>query len=184
MNSVKKFYFYTGMVSLCAGALFFCCYQEWLVIYWNRPSRALYDTISESKKTVTLSFWKNNEWSQEQAVLMWSDTLTKSAHTLITYWLTTVKEEGYLDKQVGIETVLSSPSGQELYLSFTRNPFSKQWSAYQKHMFIEGLLKTVRYNNLSCSHVYFLVNHQPLVDYHLDFTIGWPLSGFLNQTNL
>jgi hypothetical protein len=45
---------------------------------------------------------------------------------------------------------------------------------------IEGLLKTLRENDIKIQRIHFLLHHQPLVDYHLDFSHPWPLEGFLN----
>ncbi len=177
----KKFIFYGSLLtaSIIAGGLFFCIYNEWLLISWNRPTRTALFASSHSTKNIHLSMWKNNGWYQEQVSTLWSENLTQATQTLVTHWLALLKEEGMIDKSIALESVLASPSGQEVYISLNRNLFDKQWSAHQKHHCIEGLLKTMRDNNLTCSGVYFLVHHQPLVDYHLDFSIAWPLSGFI-----
>ena len=48
-------------------------------------------------------------------------------------------------------------------------------------MWIEGLLKTVRENNIHVQSLYFLVRNKPLHDAHLEFCHPWPLAGYLAQ---
>ena len=52
---------------------------------------------------------------------------------------------------------------------------------FKKWMMIEGVLKTLRENNITVKDVHFLVQHQPLSDPHLDFSVAWPLHGFINS---
>jgi hypothetical protein len=84
-----------------------------------------------------------------------------------------------MEKKVSLQSVVPSPSGVEAYISFDRNPFTKNQSTYEKFMWIEGLLKTVRENGIQLQSIYFLVHHQPLTDFHLDFSNAWPISGFI-----
>lgn len=67
---------------------------------------------------------------------------------------------------------------QEAYLSFDRNPFGKEQSTFEKWIWVESLLKTVRIADVPLQSIYFLAYHQPLHDVHLDFSISWPVVGF------
>ena len=78
-----------------------------------------------------------------------------------------------------IEAISLSGSGSDLYISFDRSPLSKGSSTYEKLLWVEGLLKTVRANDSRIQSVHFLVHHQPLVDATLDFSYAWPIGGFI-----
>jgi hypothetical protein len=88
------------------------------------------------------------------------------------------EDEKTVQRTVNIESVVDDGGGT-VYISFDRNPFDKQASTYTKLMWIEGLLKTIRDNESTVQQIYFLVHHQPLIDYHLDFSTAWPIVGFL-----
>jgi hypothetical protein len=46
-------------------------------------------------------------------------------------------------------------------------------------MLIEGLFKTIALNNIHVAQVQLLVHHQLLQDAHLDFSLPWPIHGFI-----
>jgi hypothetical protein len=66
-------------------------------------------------------------------------------------------------------------------LSFDRSPFPTEWTTYEQWMWIESLLKTVRDNDIRIQRIRFLVHHQELIDYHLDFSNPWPIIGFAGR---
>jgi len=66
-----------------------------------------------------------------------------------------------------------------VYLSFDHNIFAKEETIFKKWMLIEGLLKTLAFNGIAISYVQFLVQHQQLHDAHLDFSLAWPIQGFM-----
>ena len=55
---------------------------------------------------------------------------------------------------------------------------SKEWSILKKFKTVECLLKTLRGAGVCAHGLAFLVNHQYMNDFHLDFSQVWPLSGF------
>jgi hypothetical protein len=91
-------------------------------------------------------------------------------------------EEKIISKAISVQSAMLSPAGHELYISFNRNPLKKEKSTYEKWMFIEGLLRTVRENKIVVQAIHFLIHHQPINDHHLDFSKSWPLVGFLEST--
>ena len=126
-------------------------------------------------------YWHNGAWQTEHQELIWGSNTEKNCLYLINTWLTLLDEEGIMEKRVTLQTALLSPSGQEIYLSFDRSPFQPEDSTFAKWMWIEGLLKTLRENEVKLTNVQILVHHQPINDQHLDFTNPWPLQGFAQK---
>ena len=91
-----------------------------------------------------------------------------------------MQEERILEKRVYVDSVALSKDNQ-IFFSFDCNPLEKEWSIFKKWNFIESILKTISYADLKFRGVNFLVNHQILEDDHLDFSVEWPLEGFLQQ---
>lgn len=162
-------------ISFLLGILFFCVYQEWLIVYWNRPYNFHQEKISTEKKTVALFRLKNDKWVKEPATILWSDDPKENMKKLAGEWISWLEDEQKLQKKVTIQSVLFSPSGYEMYLSFDHNPFDTQWSIYQKECFIKALLKTFKENGCTASSLYFLAHHKPLQDPHLNFNEPWIL---------
>lgn len=176
----KQYKIILVILCLSAGILFFCVHQQWLVVYWNKKNNTLLKQHNVAKKTVSLFIKKDQRWYQEDAQILWSEHDSEnSINHLIAQWLNLAAEEQAIDAATKIQSVLLSPSKQELYISFDTYPFTPTQSAHEKSMCIEGLLKTLRENKITIPSVYFLVHHKLLVDYHLDFSQAWPLSGFL-----
>lgn len=90
-------------------------------------------------------------------------------------------EEQVLTEKVQLETLALPESGQEAYLSFNRTFLSDQWSTWKKWHFVEGLARTLYYACPAVNTLFFQVNHQIMIDEHLDFSLGWPTGGFEEQ---
>jgi hypothetical protein len=132
-----------------------------------------------SKKKVTLYFWKHDQWRKETTQLLWSENLDTNIETLCKAWLTLLEDEGLITTPVRLQSVLLSPSKSQAYLSFDRNFLPQDGPVYDKWLRVEALLKTIRENDISLSHIQFLVDHQPMLDYHLEFSNPWSVTGFL-----
>lgn len=161
------------------GIILFAIYHEWFII--RLPQIGLSPTQQQlkTKKNVSLSFWYDDRWQTEEQNILWSNVTPHNLYTLTTSWLNTLDEEGVTAKKVILESVTASPSGNDAYISFDRNPFMKEWPAYTKWMWVEGLLKTIRENNIAVQHIYFLIRNKPLHDTQLEFSHAWPLTGYL-----
>ena len=197
-----------SIVGFLAGLVFFCTYQEWLVIYWHKPSHHTQITSTIEKKNITLWREKDNSWIKESFHILWSENQKETERSpfairhrqgygaiseasadsgpqrgssenfklLTTTWLAWLHDEQVLTKKIGVESILFSPSGYEMYVSFDYNPFEKNWSIYQKESFIHALLKNYKEQGCTASYLYVLVHHKPLQDMHLDFSEPWQLS--------
>ncbi len=170
-----------SIVSLLIALIFCALYNQWIII--SIPHTHTIESShnpSFHKKEITLHFFNNNKWHTEKQELLWSHTTAKNAYQLINAWLSLLDEESIVPKKVTLQTALLSHTGT-LYLSFDNHLFTKENIIFKKWMIIEGLLKTLSENDISIQNVQFLVQHQPLTDYHLDFSLPWPAQGFLNS---
>ena len=59
--------------------------------------------------------------------------------------------------------------------------FEKEANTFEKWMFIEGILRTLKENGIPVQQVQFLRLRVPLNDPHLDFSKAWPIQGFMSS---
>lgn len=169
------------ITSFALGILFFCIYQEWLVIYWNRPSKLMAThQNNHTKQSVFITLWKDNQWLKKGCTIMHEENETAKLAAITTAWLLSAYDQQLLLKKITLEKAEISPSGTEGFLSFSESFFDQEATA-QEHLFlIESLLKTLQNNNISCQQIMFLAQDQPLNSLYLDFSLPWPLQGFLS----
>lgn len=173
-------YFLISILALIAGFLFYCLYNNLIIVSFQFKKRPeIIAEINAQKKSFKLIYWHKNKWNIEEKELLSSDNKAKTIDYLIKSWLSMLHDEHILIKDIDLQSIMLDKSGAEVYISFDHNPLNKKNSTFEKLMFIEGLLKTIRTNKIALNKVYFLVNHKPLIDYHLDFSQPWPLSGFI-----
>jgi hypothetical protein len=130
------------------------------------------------KKQVMLHYFHGDKWKMEKQEMLWQHNSEKNIFHLVNTWLALLDEEHITTKKTTLQSALVTPSGT-IYLSFDRNVFNKEEMIFKKWMLVEGLLKTIALHNNGITHVQFLVQHQQLVDAHLDFSIPWPVHGFI-----
>jgi hypothetical protein len=163
------------------GFLFFAFYNNWIILFlpsYNIESVDKKTSVKQEKRDVALYFWKDKRWNKEEINLLWSkDNDAENIKYLINGWLNLTEEESHIPA-ANLQSVLISSSGQQAYLSFDRNPLPQEGPVYDKLMFIEGILKTIRENGVNIQGVFFLAHHQIMRDYHLDFSKAWPVNGF------
>lgn len=180
MTTLNKYLF----ITLCVIALTFAYYgynNEWII--FNLPSKRLPSSVLQQpiiqKKPVTLHFWHNNRWYKESVDLIWSDDVVQNSSYLISSWLTLLDEEQKSDVKVSLVDVAITTSGTTALVCLSHSPFNDEDATYAKLMWLEGLLKTVREQIPTVQYLQFLVHHQPMRDYHLDFSHPWPVVGFI-----
>ena len=180
----KELWFITSaLVCLLAGILLYALTNEWIIIrfpFHQTPSTFSDKQIIERKK-VRLIFWHEKKWLSEDEEMIWTQKPVEDLTHILNRWLTLLDEEEIMGKKVTIQSVAINHSGNQAYISFDQNPFEMEDSTFTKWMWIEGLLKTIRYNNIHIQGCYFLVHHNMLYDDHLDFSHPWPLEGFLGE---
>ncbi|MBA3954628.1 hypothetical protein H0X48_04905 [Candidatus Dependentiae bacterium] len=182
---MKKIYYYIASLgALGAGLLLYAFYNELILV--KIPSKKVAASVSDinvKKRNFHLIYWHANKWVTEDKELISSDTLSKTLTNVLTSWLNLLEEEHIIQKKAVVQSVMLDATQTEAYISFDRSFLPKEFSTYRKLLLIEGLLKTLRDNSLPITVCYFLVNHQPMHDQHLDFSQGWPSTGFLEKTN-
>lgn len=161
-----------------AGLLFYAFYYNLIIFRSSFLSLTIPHQIAAEKKSATFFFYARDQWHELSKELIWHQDKKKLLKNIITQWLSILDEEGITDKRISLQSVVLSPSNTEVYISFDRNPFNKEASTFEKLMWVEGLLKTLRENNITIPSIHFLVHHNPIHDYHLDFTQAWPITGF------
>ncbi len=168
-------------VALIAGCLAALCYRGNIIfVFPSANTQMPANAMPIAKKQVKLFFWRADSWKYEKSELMLGSDAAETIAALANKWLTLLDEEGVMTKKVMVPAVLMAVSGNQAYISFDRYPFDKESAAYDKWMWLEGLLKTLRENGVAVPRIYFKVQHKPLRDYHLDFSSPWPLSGFMH----
>ncbi len=184
MFNIKKYNLYYIVISslgLLSGIIFYLFYHEYIIISFPNTHYLSYQTIKTNahKKTITFCYWNKSQFDSEEKEVIITDNKAQTLEYIINSWLSLLDEEQSMVKKIGVELVMVDYQGKDAFISFDRNPFDKQASLYEKWMWIEGLLKTVKNSGITVENITFLVHHKTLNDSHLDFTQAWPLHGFL-----
>ncbi len=178
-------YFFISLISFGAGIFFFAWYHNWIIITIPaRTSTLIVEKNSTEKKVVRLYHGDPNKARYETKELIITDSVTSNLTQIVSSWLLMLEEEELTRKKISLQTALLAPSGTEVFISFDRNPFEKQWSTQQKLWWLENLLKTIREQISSLKEIRFLVNHQAFSDPHIDFSRSWPLNGFFEKKTI
>ena len=156
-----------GICSLTA-ALFFAIQTERII--FNTPGKS-HVASKQTQTTACTLYWHDNMLQPETKQIMHNGNAQEHLAYIINTWLLFLYNED-VHKKVHAETVMLSPAGNELFISFDRNPFNKQQAIHEKLGFIESLFKTIR-PHTAARKVRFLVRHAPMCDAHLDFSCGW-----------
>lgn len=177
-----KLYVILSISMFCVGMLMCASYYEWIIIRSPLSIETLQkNNTNAHKKEIVLSFWKHETWLTEKHAILWSHDTAQNITLLLTALLNVLDDEHILDKKIRIESVCLSPSKQDAYISFDHTLFNQNMQVYEKWHLIESFLKTMKENDINVQNIHFLVYHEPLHDYHLDFNNPWPLHGFLHQ---
>ena len=167
-------------VLFMTGILFFLLYNEFLIIKFSlRPHANQSEQELVTKKTVTFSFWKEHRCQTEDSQVLWYTNQDQRILQITSRWLELFGEMQEDQNKISVQSVSLNKTEKEAYVSFDRTPFFENNSTYQKLLCIEGLLKTLKNAKITPQKIFFLVNHQPINDAHLDFSHGWPLQGFI-----
>ncbi|MDR3646268.1 MAG: hypothetical protein P4L22_01865 [Candidatus Babeliales bacterium] len=179
MNKFK--YLSHSFIFLILGTIFFGIQNDFIIFRWPTKTIAFKeDNNLATKKRIKLFYWNNNKWINETTTILVSANLQDNVQHILNSWLNLLDEEKIIEK-IFLQTALISEASNELFLSFDRNLLIEDHSTYQKLMLIEGLLKTLRENDIKVPKIYFLVYHKPMQDSHLDFSNTWPLEGFFKN---
>lgn len=174
-----RHYLYMSIALFVAGLLFYGLYNEMIIL--RLPFKASRQPIEQSqsqRKVMKLTYWNGKSYAHEEKEILYSTNSAQTLTDLITSWLSMLEEEKMMPKKVSLQSVMLDSTGQEAFISFDRNPLLKEKSTFQKLMWIEGLLKTIKDSGVPLKSVHILVYAKPLNDAHLDFNHAWPLAGY------
>jgi hypothetical protein len=176
---IHRQYLIISGIALCAGFLFFAVYNQWIIFStpWNRHAIAMQSEMIQ-KKQVVYYYFCGDKWKTEKQEILWYQHTDKNIFQVVNAWLTLVEDEHLIAKKTSVQPILISLANTA-YISFDHNILGKEETIFKKWMLIEGLLKTIASNDIGITHVQFLVQHQPLQDTHLDFSMPWSIHGFL-----
>ena len=169
-----------SMLLIFGGVLFFLHQESWIMINFASPSSHIKkNNIQIQPKETPIWIFANGNFKKETTEIIFSNDHAQTIKLLLNSWLTTLEEENIIDKQITVQSVILSPSGQDAFICLTESPLGKQASTYEKLMIIESMLKTLKDAKLGIINVRLLVHHQPMLDPHLNFDISWPVTGYL-----
>lgn len=178
MNFKQKAFLIT-LLSLFASLLFFA-YQESWILFMLPHKKQIQNLPTETKpKSATLYFWKYEKWSFENVSYITSQDPAHNIKTIAHLYFQLLDDETIIHNDITVNSVVLHQNQQIAFISFNQSPFNPEDHTQAKLMIIEGLLKTLRKNNITVPSIQFLTNHQPLKDDHLDFTVPWPLQGYI-----
>ena len=190
MNNTRA-YWYGASICLLGGVLFYALHQDWLLFFCSHRWAPKLCTMSSrgtdkhgahaARRKATLIFWHHDRWEKEMVDLVWPTDTAQAITYLLNSWLTLLDEEHITEQKITVQSVLLANNGTQALISFDRTPLAKESSTCAKWLLLEGLLKTIRENGIAITNVVFLVRHQPLRDYHLDFSNPWPIDGFFDK---
>ena len=177
MNNLKLIII--SFLLLFCGVLFFLQQESWIIINFSTPKSFIKkNNVSIQPKETPIWIFANGTFKKETAEIIFSNDHAQTIKMLINSWLTTLEEENITDKQITVQSVILSPSGQDAFICLTETPLNKQTSTHTKLMVIESMLKTLKDAKLGITNIRLLVHHQPMQDPHLNFDISWPVTGF------
>lgn len=169
-----------AFTALLIGALF-CAYQaEWIIITFPQKN-GLGSLAIARKKTVTLFWQRSDSYYQEPQLLLLTDSLQQQLQQVLTQWLVVANQQRGWEKKIAVDVLLAADG--HLFISFESSPFKPESSLYEKWMFIESLLKTIRESGYAVPRVSFLMKHAVLADPHLNFDQPWPIAGYAATDN-
>ncbi len=171
---------FLSIIFFISGFVLFFFKKEWLIFNFNHTESKVTSHVV-LKRELKIYFWKDMKFFSENIFVIWKDDNLEDLKFLINSWLSFIYEEQFIDRKSSLETVMLSPKGTTVYLSFDSNIVSTEWSIQKKWNTIEGLLKTIRESFSNVTEIFFLVKHKPMQDEHLDFSVSWPIGGFLEQ---
>lgn len=177
--NISRDYIIISSASFLTALLFFAIYNQ--LIIFRMPGMNVNELAPSAiiqKKQITQHCFHANKWKTEKQEMLWQDNVEKNIFHIINAWLALLDEEHIIAKKTTLQSALVTQAGTA-YLSFDHNILGKEETIFKKWLVVESLLKTIASNDIAITHVQFLVQHQPLQDVHLDFSLPWPVCGFV-----
>ncbi len=162
------------------GILIYGWFNNWIIIAYQ-PCRTTHQQhVPIDTQTITVVYQPpyHTTHQYEERTIIATDSEAERAERILQQWLSVLDESYTLYQPCHVQSVTPSPTGHLLYVSFDQAPCNPQDPAYIKWCMFETALASLRNNGITADNIHFLVHHQPISDYHLDFTHPWPIIGF------
>lgn len=175
---IRNRYFIVLLSFFALGSLFFLIQQKWIIFYKLKP--LLHETKKQHVTKTLIFLWNNNQWIEKQIPIIHENTPETIYTALINAWITEHHDRGLLYQKTSVKHLFFNESHTECVINFSHNFLKKESTTQEHYMLIESLLKTCAAQKLSCKKILFLAQDQPLTNTFLDFSLPWPLEGFLD----
>lgn len=154
--------------------------RGWIIIQVPLSFSSQQTRVPAEQRTCSLWLYKDANWHTDKESCLFPDDTASALKNLISSWVTLVNEEKVTPHPLKLTSALVSDE-HIAYLSFEQSPFSAEQSTYDRWLFVESLLRTIKDNVPQITSVMLLVNHKPLADRCLDLSTSWPIQGFLES---
>ena len=134
--------------------------------------------INNLIKNVKLFYTKSDSSQTKDVDVLWTCKEDLNLKTIISKWLLHAYEDRFIESAISVESLALDESLQTVFISFSQNPISSDWSVSRKFFVFESLCKTIREFS-KIIYVQFLVSSQIINDDHLDLSSPWPVYGFV-----
>lgn len=168
---------------LLIGMLFYGIYNDLILIRLPFAHLSAPLHSQANRKAVNLTYWNGTKWVIEEKEVLFSAQASRTLQDLVTSWLSLLEEDRRMPKKISLQSAMIDRTGTEAFISFDRNPLAKEQSTFDKLLWIEGLLGTIRTSGLPLQTIRLLVNAKPLTDIHLDFSHSWPITGYSDSSS-
>ena len=182
MNKIKLL-----SLSFCAcifGFLLYAWSVNWIIIAipctLTTPAKSL-TPKTPIKKSFDLYFFKNQQWLHENITVSAPQDDLKQLEIILNKLCTLLEEEHLISSNIQIHNIACTADESELLISCTKNPFTDCKNIYEKLILLETFLKNIRKHTKQLFHVRFLLLHEPLRDEHINFSIAFPSTGYLEK---
>jgi hypothetical protein len=159
----------------CILGVIFFAYQQELILLQSYGWQKLAASAQEQPIAYTLWLHTQGKWKHEQERCIDPHDANALLYHLVQRWLHYAYREGAINKKINVQSSMLANDNRHLFISFDRNPFLPESSTHQRMLLVKSLLKTVA-QQPTVTHVRLLVQHAPLDDPYIDFTIAWPIT--------
>jgi hypothetical protein len=172
------------LICLTVGSIFYAYQKEWIILLLPNQTASYEiqdrqnDIPTYTQQKIILYFWKDEQWHTEFNSVIWSSDFAMNSKRIINNWITLLEDEKIIDSDIQLVSAIIN-SHKEMFLSFNKDIFNMQSSTYTKLMIIHGLLKTIHHNKIPVQSIRLLIHHQIVLDDHLNFSIPWPINGYI-----
>ncbi len=183
----KLFYLIIPFSFMFCGFIFLLIQKDLLIVNLSFGSIISDDVVDQTKKDIALKkkvklyYQRGEQFLYEEKALVWFSDKSENLKHLINSWLLFLYGERIIGKNIYLESVGLDKKGLQVYLSFDVTPIDREWSIFKKWRFVESLFKTIRDSGLGIRFIVFMSGHNTLEDDHLDFSVPWPIEGFLDN---